>query len=45
MHSSRQETLKTHEIHTELLELMKRINVYTGEIAKMIVDLNEIEQN
>jgi hypothetical protein len=23
---------------------MKRINVYTGEIAKMIVDLNEIEQ-
>ena len=45
MHLSREETLKTHEIHTELLELLKRINVYTGEIAKIILDLNEIEQN
>jgi len=43
MHAARQETLKTHEIHTELLELMKRINVYTGEIAKIIINLNETE--
>ncbi|MEA1876504.1 MAG: PhoU domain-containing protein, partial [Bacteroidota bacterium] len=45
MHAARQETLKTHEIHTELLELLKRINIYTGEIAKIILDLNEIEQD
>jgi phosphate:Na+ symporter len=45
LHAARQETLKTHEIHTELLELMKRINVYTGEIAKIIIDLNESDQN
>jgi phosphate:Na+ symporter len=45
MHAARQETLKTHEIHTELLELMKRINIYTGEIAKIIIDLSELEKD
>ncbi|MCF7850962.1 MAG: Na/Pi cotransporter family protein [Candidatus Marinimicrobia bacterium] len=28
------ESIKTHEIHMELLDMLKRINVYTGDIAK-----------
>ncbi|MEA3287756.1 MAG: PhoU domain-containing protein, partial [Candidatus Marinimicrobia bacterium] len=39
LHSARKESMKTDEIHTELLELMKRINVYTGEIAKIILSI------
>lgn len=45
MHDDRQESLKTHEVHTELMEIMKQINVYTGEIAKLIYNLNQPESN
>ncbi len=45
MRAARQESLKTDEIHIELLELLKRINVYTGEIAKIILDLTEMDEN
>jgi len=38
----RKETAETHEVHMELLDLLKQINVYTGNIAKTI--LNSIPQ-
>lgn len=31
---AREESMKTHEIHMELLDMLKRINVYSGDIAK-----------
>ena len=34
LHQARQESLQTHEIHVELMDLLKQINVYTGNIAK-----------
>jgi phosphate:Na+ symporter len=36
---SRHESIKTHEIHMELLEMMKRVNLYTGDIGKLIFSL------
>jgi phosphate:Na+ symporter len=39
----RKETAETHEVHMELLDLLKQINVYTGNIAKTI--LNSIPHN
>ena len=39
----RKETAQTHEVHMELLDLLKQINVYAGNIAKTI--LNSIPQN
>jgi len=39
----RKETAKTHEVHMELLDLLKQINVYAGNIAKTI--LNSIQPN
>ncbi|NQV30286.1 MAG: Na/Pi cotransporter family protein [Candidatus Marinimicrobia bacterium] len=41
---SRNESIKTHEIHMELLDMMKLINVYTGDIGKLIFDLSEKQQ-
>jgi phosphate:Na+ symporter len=38
----RKETADTHEVHMELLDLLKQINVYAGNIAKTI--LNSIPQ-
>lgn len=40
---SRDESVKTHEIHMELLDMMKRVNVYTGDIGKIIYHLAENE--
>jgi len=34
LHQERKESVKTHEIHMELMDLLKQINVYTGNIAK-----------
>ncbi len=31
------ESIATHEIHMELMDLMKQINVYTSNIAKTII--------
>jgi len=45
MHASREESVETHAIHTELMEMMKQINVYTGEIAKIIISLSAPEEN
>ena len=44
LHHALKESLKTTEIHTELMEIMKRINVYTGEIAKIILDISKPEK-
>ncbi len=38
LHDSRQESLETHSIHIELLDVIERINVYSGEIAKLILN-------
>ena len=38
----RKETAETHEVHMELLDLLKQINVYAGNIAKTI--LNSVPQ-
>ena len=38
LHQERKESVKTHEIHMELMDLLKQINVYTGNIAKTFVN-------
>jgi len=45
LHAARQESVETDAIHTELLEMMKQINLHTGEIAKIIYDLALHEEN
>ena len=34
LHQARKESVETHEIHMELMDLLKQINVYTANIAK-----------
>ena len=34
LHQERKESVETHEIHVELLDYLKQINVYTANIAK-----------
>ena len=36
IHEEREDSIQTHEIHMELMDLLKQINVYTGDIAKSI---------
>ena len=36
LHDEREESIQTHEVHIELMDLLKQINVYTGNIAKTI---------
>lgn len=43
MHEAIQESVETHAVYTELMEMMKQINLHTGEIAKIIIDINENE--
>jgi len=45
LHAAREESVETDAIHTELLEMMKQINLHTGEIAKIIYDLGSHEEN
>ena len=42
LHQERKESIETHEIHMELMDLLKQINVYSGEIAKTIHSLGEL---
>lgn len=37
LHEERAESIETHAIHMELMDLLKQINVYAGEIAKTIL--------
>jgi len=39
LHQERKESVKTHEIHMELMDLLKQINVYTGNIAKTFLNM------
>jgi phosphate:Na+ symporter len=39
IHEEREESIETHEIHMELMDMLKQINVYIGNIAKTITDL------
>jgi len=45
LHAAREESVETDAIHTELLEMMKQINLHTGEIAKIILSLDQHEIN
>ena len=45
LNAAREESVETDAIHTELLEMMKQINLHTGEIAKIIYDLASHEEN
>jgi phosphate:Na+ symporter len=38
LHQKRKESLETHEIHMELMDIFKQINVYTANIAKTYLD-------
>lgn len=38
LQEERDETIATHEIHMELMDNLKQINVYVTEIARSIVD-------
>ncbi len=40
LRDEREESIETHEIHMELMDLLKQINVYIGDIAKTITDIN-----
>ena len=42
LHQERKESIETHEIHMELMDLLKQINVYSGEIAKTIHSLGKL---
>jgi len=45
LHQARQESLQTNEIHLELMDLLKQINVYTGNIAKTFLTQAEGKPN
>ena len=38
LHQEREDSAETHEIHMELMDLLKQINVYTGNIAKTFLN-------
>jgi phosphate:Na+ symporter len=40
LHQERKRTVETHEIHMELLDLLKQINVYTANIAKTFLSMS-----
>ena len=45
LHQARQESLQTHETHVELMDMLKQINVYTGNIAKTFLTQSEGKPN
>ena len=45
LHEEREESIETHEIHMELMDLLKQINVYTGDIAKTIHAIGKQNEN
>jgi len=42
IHAAQEESVQTHDIHMELLDLLKRITVYTGDIAKTLLTMEKI---
>lgn len=45
LYAAREETVETDAIHSELLDMMKQINLHTGEIAKIILELSSHEED
>jgi len=45
LHQEREESIETHEIYMEFMDLLKQINVYTGEIGKTIHALGRLDQD
>ena len=45
LHLEHEGSIETHDIHMELIDLLKQINVYTGEIAKTIHALGRLDQD
>ncbi len=45
LHEEKEESIETHEIHMELMDLLKQINVYTGDIAKTIHAIGKQNEN
>ena len=43
LRQARPETIETHEIHMDIMDKLKQINVYTGEIAKIIYQMTAVE--
>ncbi|MBC8193368.1 MAG: Na/Pi cotransporter family protein [Candidatus Marinimicrobia bacterium] len=43
IHAAREESVQTHDIHMELLDLLKRINVYAGDIALTLLRMEKID--
>ena len=42
LRESRTETVATHDLHTELMDCFKRINVHTGDIAKTLTEMGHL---
>lgn len=40
LYAAREESVETDSIHSELLDMMKQINLHTGEIAKIILEIS-----
>ncbi len=45
LHQEQEESIETHDIYMELIDLLKQINVYAGEIAKTIQTIVRIDQD
>ena len=43
LQDEREESIETHEIHMEIMDLLKQINVYSGNIAKTIHSIGSEE--
>jgi phosphate:Na+ symporter len=41
IYEDKKESIETHEIHMELMDLLKQINVYAGNIAKTIFEMGK----
>jgi len=42
LHQEQKESIETHDIYMELIDLLKQINIYSSEIAKTIRTIGKI---
>ena len=45
LHQEQEESIETHDVYMEFIDLLKQINVYAGEIAKTIQTLVRFDQD
>ena len=45
LHQEQEESIETHDVYMELIDLLKQINVYAGEIAKTIQTFVRFDQD